>query len=497
MKMLRTVILFNLALLSSLLLFGCFTSTSNYEHESTQEPESANVYRFCSPLRLSEEEKAGGMYLSCTQEMGNFYSDKVGFHSAEDWCVFSKGEGNQSYEHDVYAIGIGKVAHIDNTTGYGTMVIIEHRLTPDGKQLLFNITAWDNSFGGEHGSYQAESAVKIIYSVYYHLENVCIKEEEWVNENTLVGQITKPVGLEPHLHFEIRNPNPEGKEPAEHSSTWTMVNPINNWCYYKDEEEKVHYNGYYLHLQRMLDSGFRDPSDFLEANESITAGDQVAEEVKQVPIVEGTSEMQDNPIENGTFIISLNPNKAEIDDFSRIAFSSEAYLKTRVNGGYRLTCSVLECVTISFDEYTRITKGETIQTAAGEIGHAQDASEYSDIGCFSDEAVVFNEGRYFINKIPDVKQPELLRDPYYEIWTNIETEGYPIISGAQQCEYFISDETMVTLFGYSNAITMRFCDFLINGNLETGDAFWPYTFYATIQNNEIIQLEEIDGPIDE
>lgn len=225
-----------------------------------------------------------------------------------------------------------------------------------------------------------------------------------------------------------------------------------------------------------------------------TAGNSAVAEATQVPGAASASETRGNPIQDGTFIISLNPNEAEIGDFDRISSDSDPYQTTPVNGGYLLKCAVCEFVTISYDEYNRIAAGETIQTAAGEIGHAQDISEYGDIGFYADAPIIFNEGRYFINKIPDESLPELLRDPYQEIWTNAGNEGYPILSGAQQCEYFISDETMVELFDFADASVIPFGDYLVFGN---SDMIWSYTFLVTVQNNEIIRLQEIYAAIDD
>lgn len=233
------------------------------------------------------------------------------------------------------------------------------------------------------------------------------------------------------------------------------------------------------------------------SNGLATAGDSAAAQSPQEQTNENGGDTFDHPIEDGTYIISLNPNTAEINDFTWIALSSDSYRMTKVAGGYQLSCFVLDCVTISYDDYTRIAAGETISTAVGLIGHAEGINEYAAIGFYVDDPVIFNEGKYFINQIPDANQPEVLRDPYLEIWSNAEDEGYPIIAGAVPCELFVSEDAMVLPFHYVDSAPMRFSDYLVSGNAETGGVCWSYAFYATIQNNEIIHLVEIVSSIDE
>ena len=462
--------------------------------EQALDTQQADVYNFQHPLHLTAEEIAQGSYLERTQTLGNYYSDYQGYHSAEDWCVYNSSGGNASNNHAVYAIGVGQVAKVSDT-GLGTLVVITHGKTPENKRLSFTIPGKSISTELEQGSYPEETDVKMVYSVYYHLKNVTVKKDDWVDENTIIGYLTKPSGMGPHLHFEIRNPYPDGKTLVQHSGNWTMVLPADNWKNYKDVTPTGNPNGYYIHLQKMLNSGFRDPSDFLSTNGSVTAHESDAAE----PAVEGAS-IRQQTISGDHIIISFNPSAHQAQDLYRSDDETNNYALTRVNGGYRITCYLLRTVSITYDDYQTLAAGGTIDSAVGELsviwsGADESLTVWYD-GGYHDLVRV---GEYCIHRAPTQTHPEILRYPYGYISSLIDfdrtgttLEYKPIISSVEKMELFIADDAPVGVFDGERA-TIRFDDYLANGQSNEGFHWWAYGFYATIQNNKITRLDEISA----
>lgn len=210
-----------------------------------------------------------GLYWDCSENgFGNYLAQYDGFHSGEDWNLKGGKDGNVDLGKKVYAIGEGKVVKISKLSGnLGMLVAIKHEgsfIIP-AKKIVSN--------NGETAEYHADK-VDTVYSVYMHLnmDEFKVEEDQEVGENgenTILGQIMNPGGG-PHLHFEIRlYPNPEG---SNWSLVYTKEDDIKNWQKFPNGN----YNGYYIGLQKMVDAGLRDPSDFIEANSNLSEIDTIS-----------------------------------------------------------------------------------------------------------------------------------------------------------------------------------------------------------------------------
>lgn len=179
-----------------------------------------------------------GNYL--TEYNGQTYN---GYHGGEDWSF----KGNTPLVN-IYSISAGKVVKISNLGPLGYLIAIEHA-------GLFTISGKTETVHGETYQYPSEMVTKI-YSVYVHVTPVPGLE---LNKYVRAGErIATLADINPrHLHFEIRHPN---QTP---SGNWTLVGRQDNWQVFPGTTE---YNGYYKHIQPMVDAGLRDPSEFLDAN---------------------------------------------------------------------------------------------------------------------------------------------------------------------------------------------------------------------------------------
>ena len=226
--------------------------------ETQSELESSNSICFNYPLRdyLIGKSNDSKLYWDCS---GNDFGDYLGeynglnyngFHSGEDWNLKGGDDGSIDLGLPVYSIGIGKVVKVSpigRNGSLGYLVVIEH----NGN---FVIPSKELSSNGQEASYKDE-VVNKIYSAYIHLKDIEVKENDDVDEDSVIGYIMDPGGG-PHLHFEIRKNN------DNHSSDWSLIGDKTNWRMFPGGS----YNGYYKDLQKMIDAGFRDPSDFIEAN---------------------------------------------------------------------------------------------------------------------------------------------------------------------------------------------------------------------------------------
>ena len=188
-----------------------------------------------------------GNYLS--EYNGNIYN---GYHPGEDWSLPSEKDNGLR----IYSIGIGKVVAIQNLDELGYLIVIEH----EGN---FNIPSKEINSNGKIATYEGEIVNKI-YSVYLHLtlakvNGKDLKVGDKVDENTIIGYIINPGGGS-HLHFEIRKNN------DNHDKSWSLIGDKSNWQIFPDDG----YNGYYKDLQKMIDAGLRDPSEFIDTNSNMT-----------------------------------------------------------------------------------------------------------------------------------------------------------------------------------------------------------------------------------
>ncbi len=456
----------------------------------------------------------GSWYL--TQAFGAYYNEPslniAGHHTGEDWN-YAAGDGDAG--QPVYAIAPGTVVGSgpvfsndpEGTTG-GFYLVVKHegqftipgsegahiqassapqheagRASNNGKAMLLASDVFtsepltDYSLGetdlqGAYSYPALAQPVTVLYSVYLHIQDpseyIAALDDDRITEEMLDEPIGYLMGgmsaFSSHLHFEIRVGDNAGITKSALSGN---------------------VNGYFTNSQDMISVGYREPSSIIQAN---MRGDAASGATAQV---QGASAMQGSAYENGTFLISLRPDAEEPDDFAWCCTDSDSYVISETNGGYLLTCYVFDCFTVSYDEYCRMAAGETIDTPAGQIGQPQCVGEYNDY-LLEEGAVIFNEGEYCINRIPEAGSPEILRYTWPEIWSNSRDMEYcPVILSSEKQVFFISDDAAVSLYDYGYASAVSFHDYLAGGNDFMGDPVWNYTFYATVQNNEIIALEEV------
>lgn len=180
---------------------------------------------------------------------GNYLSTTGGFHPGDDWIVIG-GSLNDTLGKPARAIGNGIIRKISNLGILGYMLAIEH-YSPIEK--YFYIKGKSGIKNGQNYSYQTGYVSKI-YSIYIHINNIQVNTDEPVLKGHILGFILDP-GNGPHLHFEIRNPN------THNSKNWSLFGDQSNWAYSEKSP-----NGYYLCIQKMVDDGSRDPSEFIITN---------------------------------------------------------------------------------------------------------------------------------------------------------------------------------------------------------------------------------------
>jgi hypothetical protein len=303
-KYLKSIIF--IILITTMLLFissGCdiLSYKGSYEGQketATIKKENAdfNDKIFSYPVRDYPigKSKDSNLYWDCSDnDFGNYLGTYNGYHSGEDWNLKGAKDGEVDNGKPVYSIGEGKVVVVSDLKSLGYLVIIEH----EGN---FTVPAKEINSNNNKASYKKETVNKI-YSVYLHLKDIKVKKDDKVNENTVLGYIMNPGGGS-HLHFEIRKNN-DG-----HDSSWSLVGDSTNWQKFPDDG----YNGYYKDLQKMIDSGLRDPTDFIEANK------KEAKAAAQSSAVETTT--SENTIPETTAVETTMPET--LNNSGKIAFMS-------------------------------------------------------------------------------------------------------------------------------------------------------------------------------
>jgi murein DD-endopeptidase MepM/ murein hydrolase activator NlpD len=153
----------------------------------------------------------------------------------------------------VRAIANGEVVKISALNKLGYLIALKHTASPESS---FCIKAKSGHENEQFFRYSSED-VSSIYSIYLHLDNIKVILDDCVDKGQIIGYIMDPGGG-PHLHFEIR------KTETKNSNNWSLVGESTNWAY-KDGTP----TGYYLNVQEMVDSGLRDPSDFINNNKKL------------------------------------------------------------------------------------------------------------------------------------------------------------------------------------------------------------------------------------
>ena len=288
-----------ITLMTIALLFtpsGCRILSYKGVSEGKKE-KGSNIY-FSYPVRDYPIGKSESNQLYWDYSDNNFgdylgkYSGLVydGYHPGEDWNLKGGKDGEIDNELPVYSIGEGKVIKISNLGSLGYLVIIEH----DGN---FSIPSKTINSNGQKATYGKETVDKI-YSVYLHITNIKVNGNDKVDENTVLGYIMNPSGGS-HLHFEIRKNN------HNHDSSWSLIGDKSNFQKFPNDG----FNGYYKNLQEMIDSGLRNPSDFIEANKKgaeVVIGESHEKVGEESAIIESNTIAETNSSETND-IIKENP----------------------------------------------------------------------------------------------------------------------------------------------------------------------------------------------
>jgi len=184
-----------------------------------------------------------------TQPFANYlsvYGGKTynGYHSGEDWGFTEKAQ-----EARIYTVGPGKVVELSSLGSLGRLIAIEHNGS-------FTIPAKTETVHGETYQYPMEVVSKV-YSIYVHVSpSPGLQPGQCVAEGEQIATLANIAA--PHLHFEIRHPS------QVHSKKWDLVGSADNWQTFPGTKA---YNGYYIHVQAMVDAGVRHPTEFLDANQ--------------------------------------------------------------------------------------------------------------------------------------------------------------------------------------------------------------------------------------
>jgi murein DD-endopeptidase MepM/ murein hydrolase activator NlpD len=124
---------------------------------------------------LKTKKKYTGWYIAT----GTAVNYSLGIHTGEDWN--GNGKGNTDFGQPVYSTAKGKIIEAkDFGAPWGNVVCIEHKYHENGK-------------------------IKIVYSLYAHLNEIKIKKGNTIRKREQLGTIGDGHGSYPaHLHFEMR-----------------------------------------------------------------------------------------------------------------------------------------------------------------------------------------------------------------------------------------------------------------------------------------------------
>jgi WD40 repeat protein/formylglycine-generating enzyme required for sulfatase activity/murein DD-endopeptidase MepM/ murein hydrolase activator NlpD/roadblock/LC7 domain-containing protein len=182
---------------------------------------------------------------------GDYRKSDSAYHSGVDLTL--KDSIKDGVNKPVYAIADGQVFKVDERK-LGWSVVIKH--TSSDQQFIIP----------EHNSQEykyKQEKVSTIYSVYIHIKPIDKLAKKitqpngvTVKKGEIIGYINEmPTGIVPHLHFEIRHSD------AKQSPGGSMLYPNTNWSS----------SGDYLNMQKLIESGARNPLEFLKANVQIAS----------------------------------------------------------------------------------------------------------------------------------------------------------------------------------------------------------------------------------
>lgn len=241
-----------------LFLSFCFVFICN--HSCFSECDYADSFDF--PV-LNKDLDDTNMWNVPSNRFGSYYDVMGGFHSGEDWNAVGT-TSDADLGKPVRAIGNGQVIKTSELGTLGSLVAIKHIARPEN---TFYIKSDEGLQNNQSYSYSSEK-VNSIYSVYIHLDNLEVDKNDCVKKGQIIGYIMDPCSNKvcPHLHFEIRHPE------TISSSNWSLSGEMSNWIKVDGE-----YTGYYINLQKMVDCGFRNPTDFIKENKAVKSSDELRE----------------------------------------------------------------------------------------------------------------------------------------------------------------------------------------------------------------------------
>lgn len=249
------------------------TTPTNSGDSTTLQNHMGLLYADSFDFPVKDEDANDNLYWGgVVQEFGHFYQEMGGYHSGEDWNLVG-GNPDADLGKPVYAVANGQIEKVSLLDGLGYLVAIVHQAPPG---LAFTIP----EVSDQQYTYATEQVTSIT-SVYIHLEidENNIHKGANVMKGSPIGTIMDPGGG-PHLHFEIRHPD------TNHSNNWSMAGDDSNWARVNGS-----ISGYYIDLQRMVDDGLRNPTDFLKANSQVSTASpptSTAPSGEPEPSAEGT-----------------------------------------------------------------------------------------------------------------------------------------------------------------------------------------------------------------
>ncbi len=201
-----------------------------------------------------------------------------------------------------------------------------------------------------------------------------------------------------------------------------------------------------------------------------TAGNSAVAEATQVPNADGIGET----LENGTYFLDF---QGSVDYDTSPAQGGRVIA---VDGGYVVTCDILDAAKIDYDEYNLLLEGKTITKKFGvETCELKWVDTYEEALEF--EAIIDGQVGYL--KLFSVSTPSTPALLCFEH----PGEGWMYRTG-KTVELFISGETVVTS-PFGDFEDKSFDDYLETGCSDDYDGWYANYYYAEVVDGEIIKLE--------
>ena len=190
-------------------------------------------------------------------------------------------------------------------------------------------------------------------------------------------------------------------------------------------------------------------------------------------IVEDDEELEN--IKSDTLIVTLRELAANGSD-------TELYGMYELEDGFVLTCGIEDICMLTYDEYRELAEGKVVDTEVGEVIESSETMGYCPDDAFSFANVDGEDDGYYIMKIPEPKQ----KVPIYSVWL-IDPISYKT---GESKEFFVANDTVVKIIDYDPWFKeISFEEFITTENFA-----YDFRYYAKIEDNSIIELEEMYEP---